>query len=387
MANKRDFYEVLGVSKGATPEELKKAYRKLAIKYHPDKNPDDKSAEDKFKEIAEAYSVLSDDQKKARYDQFGHAGMGGAAGGGGQGGFTVDDIFSQFGDIFGDGSPFGSFFGGSQGRGGGGQRVRKGSDLRIKLTLTLSDIAKGVEKKIKVKRYTSCNTCSGNGAKNGTSLTTCGTCNGQGQVKRVQQTMLGQMVSTSTCPTCNGEGKMVSERCEACFGEGRQLTEDQINIKIPAGVSEGMQLSMSGKGNVPVRGGVPGDLLIAIEEKEHPDLKRDGQNIIFDLPVNFVDAVLGKDLEIPTVDGKVKIKLKTGTQAGEVLRLRGKGLPSVNGYGTGDQLVHVNIYTPSSVTSEEQTMLEKLRDSPNFAPRKNANSKTIFDKMKDFFQG
>lgn len=387
MANKRDYYEVLGVSKSATPEELKKAYRKLAIKYHPDKNPDDKSAEDKFKEIAEAYSVLSDDQKKARYDQFGHAGMGGAAGGGGHGGFTVDDIFSQFGDIFGDGSPFGSFFGGSQGRGGGGQRVRKGSDLRIKLTLTLSDIAKGVEKKIKVKRYTSCNTCSGNGSKNGTSLTTCGTCNGQGQVKRVQQTMLGQMVSTSTCPTCNGEGKMVSERCEACFGEGRQLTEDQINIKIPAGVSEGMQLSMSGKGNVPVRGGVPGDLLIAIEEKEHPDLKRDGQNVIFDLPVNFVDAVLGKDLEIPTVDGKVKIKLKSGTQAGEVLRLRGKGLPSVNGYGTGDQLVHVNIYTPSSVSSDEQAMLEKLRDSPNFAPKIGGNSKTIFDKMKDFFQG
>lgn len=385
MANKRDYYEVLGVSKSATPEEMKKAYRKLAIKYHPDKNPDDKAAETKFKEIAEAYSVVSDPQKKARYDQYGHAGMGGAAGGG-QGSYSMDDIFSQFGDIFGDGSPFGSFFGGSRG-GGGGQRVRKGSDLRIKLTLTLNDIAKGVEKKIKVKRYTSCNTCSGNGSKNGTSLTTCGTCNGQGQVKRVQQTMLGQMVSTSTCPTCNGEGKMVSERCEACFGEGRQLTEDQINIKIPGGVSEGMQLSMSGKGNVPVRGGVPGDLLIAIEEKEDPDLKRDGQNIIFDLPVNFVDAVLGKDLEIPTVDGKVKIKLKPGTQAGEVLRLRGKGLPSVNGYGTGDQLVHVNIYTPSSVSSEEQKVLEKLRESPNFAPKKGANNKTIFDKMKDFFQG
>ncbi len=385
MANKRDYYEVLGVAKGATADEMKKAYRKLAIKFHPDKNPDDKEAEDKFKEIAEAYSVLSDDQKKARYDQYGHAGMGGAAGGGGQGGFTMDDIFSQFGDIFGgDSSPFGSFFGGSR---GGGQRVRKGSDLRIKLNLSLKDIAKGVEKKIKVKRYTSCNTCSGNGAKHGTSLTTCSTCNGQGQVKRVQQTMLGQMMSTSTCPTCNGEGQQVSERCDTCFGEGRELSEDQISIKIPGGVSEGMQLSMGGKGNVPVRGGVPGDLLIAIEEVEHEDLKRDGNNIIFDLPINFVDAVLGSDIEVPTVDGKVKIKLKSGTQAGEVLRLRGKGLPNVNGYGTGDQLVYVNIYTPSTVSSDEKTMLEKLRDSPNFAPKKGGNSRTVFDKMKDFFQG
>ncbi|MFT4734026.1 MAG: molecular chaperone DnaJ [Algoriphagus sp.] len=385
MANKRDYYEVLGVAKGATADEMKKAYRKLAIKFHPDKNPDDKTAEDKFKEIAEAYSVLSDPQKKARFDQFGHAGMGGAAGGGGQGGFTMDDIFSQFGDIFGgDSSPFGSFFGGSR---GGGQRVRKGSDLRIKLNLTLKDIAKGVEKKIKVKRYTSCNTCSGNGAKHGTSLTTCNTCKGQGQVKRVQQTMLGQMMSTSTCPTCNGEGQMVSERCDTCFGEGRELTEDQISIKIPGGVSEGMQLSMGGKGNVPVRGGVPGDLLIAIEEVEHEDLKRDGNNIIFDLPVNFVEAVLGSDIEVPTVDGKVKIRLKSGTQAGEVLRLRGKGLPNVNGYGTGDQLVYVNIYTPSTISSDEKIMLEKLRISPNFAPKKGGNSRTVFDKMKDFFQG
>ena len=386
MANKRDYYEVLGVAKSASADELKKAYRKLAIKYHPDKNPDDKASEEKFKEIAEAYSVLSDPQKKARFDQYGHAGMNGQGGFGGQGGFTMEDIFSQFGDIFGagGGSPFDSFFGGGR---GGGQRVRKGSDLRIKLSLTLVDIAKGVEKKIKVKRYTSCNSCSGNGSKHGTSLTTCDTCKGQGQVKRVQQTMLGQMMSTSTCPTCNGEGKMVSERCESCFGEGRQLTEDQISIKIPAGVSEGMQLSMGGKGNVPVRGGVPGDLLIAIEELEHEELKRDGNNIIYDLPVNFADAVLGKDLEIPTVDGKVKIKLKNGTQAGEVLRLRGKGLPNVNGYGTGDQLVHINIFTPISVSSDERQALEKLRDSPNFTPKKGANNKTIFDKMKDFFEG
>ncbi|UBM59660.1 molecular chaperone DnaJ [Marinilongibacter aquaticus] len=384
MSNKRDYYEVLGVSKDASAEELKKAYRKLAIKFHPDKNPDDKDAEAKFKEIAEAYSVLSDPQKKARYDQFGHAGMGGAAGGG-AGGFSMDDIFSQFGDIFGDESPFSSFFGGSRGGGGGRRGVRKGSDLRIKLKLTLTDISKGVEKKIKVKRYTACQTCNGNGAKNGTALDTCQTCKGQGQVRRVQQTMLGQMVTTSTCPTCNGEGKIVSERCEVCFGEGRQLTEDQISIKIPAGVTEGMQLSMSGKGNVPVRGGVPGDLLIVIEEEEHPELKRDGQNVIYDLPVNFVDAVLGTDYEIPTVDGKVKIKLKSGTQGGEILRLRGKGLPNINGYGTGDQLVHVNIYTPTSVSSDEKRALEQMRNSPNFQPQSNSKGRSIFDKMKDFF--
>ncbi len=385
MSQKRDYYEVLGVSRQATAEELKKAYRKLAIKYHPDKNPGDTEAETKFKEIAEAYSVLSDPQKKARYDQFGHAGMGGAGGFNGGGGFSMEDIFSQFGDIFGDGSPFSSFFGGSAGGGGTRRGVRKGSDLRIKLKMTLFDVAKGVEKKIKVKRYTSCPACTGNGSKDGNSLTTCNTCNGQGQVRRVQQTMLGQMVSTSTCPTCQGEGKIVTERCGVCYGEGRQLTEDQISIKIPAGVAEGMQLSMSGKGNVPVRGGVAGDLLIVIEEEEHPELKRDGNTILYDLPVNFVDAVLGTETEVPTVDGKVKIKLKSGTQAGEVLRLRGKGLPALNGYGNGDQLVHINVYTPTSVSSEERAILEKLRDSPNFEPKSDANNRSIFDKMKDFF--
>ncbi len=383
---KKDYYELLEVTKSASADELKKAYRKLAIKYHPDKNPGDKEAEEKFKEIAEAYSVLSDPDKKARYDQYGHAGVGGAAGGGfgGQGGFNMEDIFSNFGDIFGDESPFGSFFGG--GRSSGGRKaVRKGSDLRIKLKLNLSDIANGVEKKIKVKRYVACKSCSGNGSKNGTSLSNCTTCNGQGQVRRVQQTMLGQMVSTTTCPTCNGEGKIVSERCEVCFGEGRELQEDLISIKIPAGVAEGMQLSMSGKGNVPSRGGVAGDLLIQIEEEEHPELKRDGNNIIYDLPVNFVDAVLGKDIEVPTVDSKVRINLKPGTQAGEILRLKGKGLKDINGYGVGDQLIHVNIYTPKNVSSEEKEILEKLRTSPNFEPKIGAGNKSIFDKMKDFF--
>lgn len=384
MAQKRDYYEVLGVSKSATPEELKKAYRKLAVKYHPDKNPDDKEAEEKFKELAEAYSVLSDPEKKARYDQFGHAGMGGAGGFGG-GGVNMEDIFSNFGDIFGDDSPFGSFFGG--GRGGGQRRgVRKGSDLRIKLKLNLEEIAQGVEKKIKVKRYVACQPCGGNGSKNGNSQQTCGTCQGAGQVRRVQQTMLGQMVSTSTCPTCQGEGKVVIERCESCFGEGRVMQEDIIPIKIPAGVAEGMQLSMSGKGNVPTRGGVPGDLLIAVEEEEHPELKRDGNNIIYDLPLNFVDAVLGKEVEVPTVGGKVRITIKPGSQSGEILRIRGKGLRELNGYNTGDQLVHLSLYTPKNVSSEEKQILEKLRDSPNFQPKPgNAGGRSIFDKMKDFF--
>ena len=304
MAQKRDYYEVLGVSKSASEEEIKKAYRKLAVKYHPDKNPDDKESEEKFKEAAEAYEVLSNSQKKAQYDRFGHAGMGGAAGGGyGGQGMNMDDIFSQFGDIFGGGddSPFGNFFGGG---GRGGRRQRKGTDLRIKLKLNLEEIANGVEKKIKVKRHVACKTCSGNGSKNGTDLKTCGTCQGSGQVKRVQQTMLGQMVTSSTCPTCSGEGKSVGAKCDACFGEGRVLEEEIIPIKIPAGVSNDMQLSMSGKGNVPPRGGVAGDLLIVIEEEAHEVLHRDGNNVIYDLYVSFVDAALGTSVEVPTIGGK-----------------------------------------------------------------------------------
>lgn len=383
---KRDYYEILGVAKNATDDELKKAYRKLAIQYHPDKNPGDKEAEEKFKELAQAYGVLSDAQKRQRYDQFGHQGVEGAAGGGYGGGVNMEDIFSNFGDIFGDESPFGSFFGGGGRSGGGGrQRMRKGSDLRIKLKLNLEEIANGVEKKIKVKRYVSCNTCSGNGSKHGTSLKTCTTCNGQGQVRKVVQTMLGQMVSASPCPTCQGEGKIVTERCDVCFGEGRTLYEDIIPVQIPAGVAEGMQLSMSGKGNVPARGGVAGDLLILVEEEEHPELKRDGNNIIYDLKINFADAVLGKDVEVPTVGGKVRINIKPGTQPGEVLRLKGKGLKALNSYGVGDQLIHVNVYTPTVVSAEEKEILEKLRHSPNFQPKMNKNEKSFFDKMKDFF--
>jgi len=384
MAQKRDFYEVLGVAKGATAEEIKKAYRKMAIQFHPDKNPDDPSAEDKFKEAAEAYEVLSDTEKRKRYDQFGHQGMGGASGNGQ--GPSMDDIFSQFGDIFGDGSPFGSFFGGSQ---GGRRMVRKGSDLRIKLKLDLEEVANGVEKKIKVKHHVTCTACLGNGSKSGAALKTCPTCNGQGQVRKVTQTMLGQMVSTSTCPTCNGEGKIVETRCEVCFGEGRTLADEVLSIKIPAGVAEGMQLSMQGKGNVPPRpasGGVAGDLLIVVEEEEHESLKRDGNNVVFDLYVNFADAALGTAVEVPTIDGKARITLEPGTQGGKVLRLKGKGIKELNGYAKGDQLVHVNVWTPKQLSVEERTLLEKLRSAANFQPKPSKNEKGFFEKMKDLFE-
>jgi molecular chaperone DnaJ len=382
MAQKRDFYEILGVSKGASEEELKKAYRKLAIQYHPDKNPGDAAAEEKFKEAAEAYGVLSDAQKRQRYDQFGHAGLGGAAGGFGGGGFDMNDIFSQFGDIFGDSSPFGDIFGRG---GGGGRRVRRGSDLRIKLKLNLQEVADGVEKKIKVKRHVSCNTCGGNGSKNGASLKNCQQCNGSGQVRKVVNTMLGQMVSASTCPTCNGEGKIISDRCDSCAGEGRLLEEDLISIKIPAGVAEGMQLSMSGKGNVPPRGGVAGDLLIVVEEEEDVNLKRDGNNLVYDLYVNFVDAALGTSVEVPTIDGKARITLEAGIQSGKILRLKGKGIKELNGYGRGDELIHVNIWTPKQLSADERVILEKLRSSPNFQPKPSNSEKGFFEKMKDFF--
>ncbi|AYA37176.1 molecular chaperone DnaJ [Hymenobacter oligotrophus] len=381
MSTKRDYYEILGVAKNASGDEIKKAYRKVAIKFHPDKNPDDPTAEDKFKEAAEAYEVLSDDQKRARYDRFGHQGVGGAGGNGH--GPSMEDIFSQFGDIFGGGGFEGFFGGGARSQ---GRRVRKGSNLRIKLKLDLEEVANGVEKKIKVKRYTACNTCSGTGAKNGTEQQDCGTCHGQGQVKRVVQTMLGQMVSSSTCPTCHGEGKVVTSKCDVCHGEGRQLQEEIIPINIPAGVAEGMQLSMSGKGNYPERGGVPGDLLIQIEEEPHELLKRDGNNVVLDQYISIIDAALGASVEVPTIEGKVKVKIDPGTQAGKILRLRGKGIPDLNGYGKGDQLIHINVWTPKSVTNDERALLEKLRSSPNFTPSPGKNEKGFFEKVKEYFQ-
>jgi len=381
---KRDYYEVLGVSKGAAQEEIKKSYRKIAIKFHPDKNPDDPTAEDKFKEAAEAYEVLSDEQKRRRYDQFGHQGMNGGFGGGG--GMNMEDIFSQFGDIFGGGggSPFESFFGGA--RSGGGRRVRKGSNLRIKLKLNLEEIANGVEKKIKVKRYVACNACGGNGAKNGTDMQTCGSCQGSGQVRQVVNTMLGQMVSTATCPTCHGEGRIVTNNCNVCHGTGREQQEEVISINVPAGVMDGMQLSMGGKGNVPERGGVPGDLLIQIEEEPHPTLKRDGNNVIFDQYISFMDAALGAEIEVPAITGKVKVSIKPGTQSGEIFKLRGKGIKDINGYGKGDQLIHINVWTPKSLSKDERAVLEGLRESDNFAPNPGKNDKGFFEKVKDYLQ-
>ncbi|WP_316765328.1 molecular chaperone DnaJ [Pedobacter frigiditerrae] len=388
--SKRDFYDILGVTKSASAEEIKKAYRKLAIKYHPDKNPDDKAAEDKFKEAAEAYEVLSSPEKKQRYDQYGHAGVGGAAGGGGYGGggMNMDDIFSQFGDIFGGGgSPFDSFFGGGQqSRGGGGRRVAKGSNLRIKVKLTLEEIANGAEKKIKVNKQITCKTCDGSGAKDKGSVSTCKTCGGSGAVRRVTNTILGQMQTTATCPTCHGSGQQITAKCGACHGEGTVRGEETITINIPAGVSEGMQLSMAGKGNAAPNGGVPGDLIILIEELPHETLKREGNNIVYDLHVSIVDAALGYSAEVPTIDGKAKIKIEPGTQSGKLLRLKGKGIPEINSYHRGDEIIHVNIWTPKTLSSEEREILEKLRESPNFKPQPNKNDKSFFDKMKEYFE-
>ncbi|MDQ8004071.1 MAG: molecular chaperone DnaJ [Pedobacter sp.] len=385
--SKRDYYDVLGVAKGASAEEIKKAYRKLAIKYHPDKNPDDKSAEDKFKEAAEAYEVLSSPEKKQRYDQFGHAGVGGAAGGGyGGGGMNMEDIFSQFGDIFGGGggSPFDSFFGGGQSR--GGRRVTKGSNLRIKVKLTLEEIANGAEKKIKVNKQVSCKTCDGTGAKDKGSVSTCKTCGGAGSVRRVTNTILGQMQTTATCPTCHGSGQQITAKCGSCHGDGTVRGEETISINIPAGVSEGMQLSMAGKGNAAPNGGVPGDLIILIEETPHETLKREGNNVVYDLHVSIPEAALGASVEVPTIDGKAKIKIEPGTQSGKLLRLKGKGIPEVNSYHRGDQIIHVNIWTPKALNSEERALLEKLRESPNFKPQPGKNDKSFFDKMKEYFE-
>jgi molecular chaperone DnaJ len=366
---KRDYYEILGVSKGATAEEIKKAYRKVAIQFHPDKNPGNKEAEEKFKEAAEAYEVLSDTDKKAKYDRFGHAGPG-------NGGFSghsmnMDDIFSQFGDIFGGGggSPFDSFFG------GGGGRQRKGSNLRIKLKLTLDEIANGVEKKLKVNRLIRAE---------GVTFKTCSTCQGNGQVRKVVNTMLGQMVSSSTCPTCGGAGQTIDKRPPGVDNSGLVSKEDLITVKIPAGVGDGMQLSMSGKGNEAPGGGVPGDLLILIEEQEDKELKRDGSNIIYELHISFIDAALGTSVEVPSIGGKVRIKIEPGTQAGKILRLRGKGVKDINGYGTGDQLIYVNVWTPKKLTAEEKTKLESLRTSTNFQPHPDGSEKGFFERMKEY---
>ena len=377
---KRDYYEVLGVSKSADATEIKKAYRKLALKYHPDKNPGDKEAEEKFKEAAEAYDVLSNEEKKRRYDQFGHAG--GAGQGGFGGGMSMDDIFSQFGDIFGS---FGGFSGfGGFGGGRSARRVNRGTNLRVKVKMHLQEIATGIEKKIKVKKYVACQHCNGTGAKDGKSYSTCSTCKGSGQVTRVQNTILGAMQTTSTCPTCEGEGKIINEKCTFCNGEGVLMSEEVISINIPAGVGEGMQLSLSGKGNAARRGGVNGDLIVLIEEEEHPELVRDGNDLLYNVFIGYPEAVLGETVEIPTIEGKVKVKIEAGTQPGKILRLRGKGLPDVNGYGKGDLLAKVNVWIPKNLSKDERKLVEKMKEAEGFKPG-SGDKKSIFSKMKDFF--
>ncbi len=382
--SKRDYYEVLGVSKGATETDLKKAYRQMALKYHPDKNPGNKDAEEKFKEAAEAYEILSDPDKRQRYNQFGHAGVGGASG---NGGFhmNVEDIFSHFGDIFGGHQSFESFFGGGSSR-GGRRYVSKGSNLRIKVKLTLQEIVNGIDKKIKVSKLIACATCNGSGAQNASAFQTCSSCKGSGYVRRVTNTILGQMQTTTTCPVCQGEGQTIAAKCRTCQGHGTQQGEEVITINIPPGVAEGMQMTVSGKGNSAERGGIPGDLIVLIEEEQDPHLKRDGHHLLYELYISIPDAALGTSVEVPTIEGKAKIKIEPGTQAGKVLRLKNKGLPELNTHFRGDLLVNINVWTPQHLSPEEKKILEKFKTSENFQPKPGKGEKSFFEKMKEYFQ-
>lgn len=375
---KRDYYEVLGVDKNASANDIKKAYRKLAIQYHPDKNPGDKAAEEKFKEAAEAYSVLSDPDKKARYDQFGHAGLGGAAGGGFNGaGMDMNDIFSMFGDIFGGG--------GFSGFGGGSSRPMKnrGNDLRVKVKMNLQEISTGITKKFKLKKYVACPHCNGSGAE-GNAMETCPDCKGTGRVVRTQQSFFGMMRTEVACPRCNGEGKIIKNKCPHCNGDGIVMGEEVVEVNIPAGVHDGMQLSMRGHGNAGKRNGIPGDLLIFVEEEQHPTLVRDGNDLIYSLLLDIPTAVLGGQAEIPTIDGKAKITIEPGTQPNKVMRLRGKGLPVINGYGRGDIIVNISIYIPETLSKDEKKAFENFRKSDNFMPSESIKEK-IFRRFKNFF--
>lgn len=374
---KEDFYKILGVSKGASATEIKKAYRKKAIEFHPDKNPGDSKAEEKFKQAAEAYEILSDADKKAKYDRFGHQAFEGGGGGGfggggfGGGGMNMDDIFSQFGDIFGGGG------GGFSGFSGGGRRAQvKGSNLRIRVKLTLEEIANGVEKKIKVKRKK---------VAKGTSYKTCATCNGSGQVTRIQNTILGRMQTSAPCNTCGGSGQSIDKKPSNADEHGMLQTEETVSIKIPAGVVDGMQLKVSGKGNEAPGNGISGDLLVAIEEKSHDTLQREGDNLHYDLYISISDAVLGTSKEIDTVNGKVRIKIEQGVQSGKILRLRNKGIPSINSYGTGDLLVHINVWTPKTLNKEQKEFFKKMIDDDNFDPKPEKGDKSFFEKVKDMF--
>ena len=366
---KEDFYDILGISKSATAAEIKKAYRKKAIEYHPDKNPGDSKAEELFKKSAEAYEVLSDPNKKAKYDQYGHQAFEGGFGGGG--GMNMDDIFSQFGDVFG-----GAFGGGFGGFGGGGQRRAKGSNLRIRVKLNLEEVAQGVEKTVKVRRKKQAD---------GVTYKTCATCNGQGQVTKIANTILGRMQTAATCSSCSGSGQIIDSKPNDADAQGMVVQEDTVSIQIPAGVEDGMQLKVGGKGNDAPGNGVPGDLIVAIETLEHETLKREGDNLHYDLYVSMPDAVLGGSKEIQTVGGKVRIKIEPGLQSGKILRLRNKGIPSINGYGSGDLLVHVNVWTPKTLNKNQKNFFESMKDDDHFNPKPEKSDKSFFDTVKDMF--
>ncbi|MEE0978033.1 MAG: molecular chaperone DnaJ [Muribaculaceae bacterium] len=390
--SKRDYYEVLGVDKKATKDEIRKAYRKLAIKYHPDKNPGDKQAEEKFKEAAEAYDVLSDEQKRAKYDQFGHnmgpQGFGGGQGGGfySSGGMSMEDIFSQFGDIF--GGRFGGQWGGATGGRSRRRQAKKGSDLRIKVKMTLAEIATGVSKTLKIPVYEKCGHCNGTGAKDGTAFSTCPTCNGSGVVQQVANTMFGQMVSEEVCPTCHGEGKIVSTPCSFCHGEGVERKENLVSFKIPAGVADGDVLTVRGKGNYPRRpgaDGIPGNLLVVIDEVKDPELIRDGNDVIYNLMLDLPTAALGGSVEVPTITGRARLKIAPGTQPGKVLRLRGKGLPSSQGGATGDELVNIMVYIPETLNETERKAFESLQGQPDITPDESTKQR-LFSKLRHIFE-
>lgn len=392
MEQKRDYYEVLGVSKTATPDEIKKAYRKLAIKYHPDRNPDNKEAEDKFKEAAEAYEVLSNEEKRQKYDQFGHSmgpqGFGGQGGYYSSGGMSMEDIFSQFGDIFGGHFNFG---GGFSGAAGGRQTryarkpQRRGSDLRITVKMNLAEIATGVDKTLRIPTNVKCEFCNGTGAKDGTALNTCPTCHGTGTVSQVVQGFFGPQEAVSVCPQCEGEGKVISEVCTHCHGEGTQRKDELVSFHIPAGVQDGMTLTVKGKGNAPRRGGVNGDLLVVIQEVKHPELIRDGNDVIYNLMLDVSTAALGGAVEVPTITGRARLNIPAGTQPGKVLRLRGKGIPSTDSSGTGDELINVMVYIPENLDAEERAAFESLKNKPNMTPSESTKHR-LFSKLKHIFE-